>query len=62
MPNDFDWPLSPPPRRDENDDARRLYIMLKKRVFDQWGVEVTEEWERRVLAGEHDVPLPRDDE
>ena len=35
----------------------KLYGHLAKRLNDEYGVEVTEEWQARVLSGEHDVPL-----
>lgn len=38
-------------------NAVRLYVHLKKRVFDEFGIDISEEWEEKVLAGEHDVPL-----
>lgn len=37
---------------------RVLYSHLKKRVFDEYGIDITPEWELRVLSGEHDAPLP----
>lgn len=36
----------------------KLYSMLVKRVADQWGVHIDQDWEQRVLVGEHDVPTP----
>jgi UDP-N-acetylenolpyruvoylglucosamine reductase len=37
----------------------KLYRHLVKRVFDEFGIDITIEWEDRVMAGEYDVPLPR---
>ena len=43
----------------EENELRRLYAHLVKRVADEYGTFVDAEWESRVLSGEHDVPLPR---
>jgi len=51
--------LAPVSAREGN--AMRLYIHTKKRLSDEYAVELNEEWEARVLGGEHDVPFPHDD-
>lgn len=38
----------------------KLYSHLVKRIRDEYGIEIDREWGRRVLNGEHDVPLPGD--
>ncbi len=44
----------------ENDvrKAHALYTHVKKRLSDEFTIELTSDWENRVLKGEHDVPLP----
>ena len=39
----------------------QLYLHVKKRLFDEFGIELTHAWENRVMKGEHGVPLPFDD-
>lgn len=39
-------------------DLEKLYKHLVKRIFDEYAIEITEVWEKSVLNGEHDVPLP----
>lgn len=36
----------------------KLYLQAKKRLADEFGIELDEAWEARVLGGEHDVPFP----
>lgn len=36
-----------------------VLLHLRKRLRDEYGVDVTPEWEMRVVDGEHDIPLPR---
>ncbi len=35
-----------------------LYCHAKKRLKDEFGIELDEDWETRVAGGEHDVPFP----
>ncbi len=42
----------------ERDRLGKLYSHLVKRVFDQYGLIIDSVWEKRVLSGEHDVPIP----
>lgn len=35
-----------------------VLLHLRKRLRDEYGVDVTPEWEMRVIGGEHDIPLP----
>lgn len=44
--------------QNEHDALRRLYTHVKKRLSDEFGVELNAEWEARVVCGERDVPLP----
>lgn len=41
----------------ERDEARRLFRMARKRLFDEFGVEITDEWIEEVKAGRSDVPF-----
>lgn len=40
-------------------NLRKLYGHAKKRLFDEYAIDLTQEWEQRVIGGEHDVPFPR---
>ncbi len=44
--------------QDERDDLKKLYTHAKKRLFDEFSIDLDREWETRVVAGEHDVPFP----
>jgi hypothetical protein len=45
-------------RTADRDSLMRLYTHLKKRLMVEYGIEITKEWEDRVLAGKHEVRLP----
>ncbi len=42
----------------ERDEARRVVGHMMKRLNDEYGVELSEEWAQRVAGGKHDVPFP----
>lgn len=42
----------------ERDEARLVVGHMMKRLNDEYGVELSEEWAQRVAGGEHDVPFP----
>ncbi len=43
---------------DDRDALRKLYSQVKKRLSDEFCIELDSVWEARVVGGEHDVPLP----
>ena len=40
------------------DRLARLYGHLKKRIFEERGILITDDWEQKVMGGAHDLPLP----
>lgn len=35
-----------------------VLMHVRKRLMDQFGINITPEWEMRVVNGEHDIPFP----